>query len=303
MTGLSKKQYAVLGLAGVLVASGVWYFHFRDPVLARVGDTRIRRSEALYRDQIIRLSFPEEKRSMGLYQLIKSAIHYEILKNHSIPFPNDVLQKEEERIEKNTRNPEQLKTIKDIFKETPEAYRSVFILPTLVDRVIYYDFFLNDEKIQASSVQPALDFLKQAQTSENGFRQAAIKKNLVPQKVLVSEKDGVQWKSLESSQDTVDKNTPKHSQKTGMTPSLESGDGDYNKWNELLVGLKPGQVAPMPINFGEAWLVLYYHNKPSPTSYELEVVSFPKLEYAKWFEAEKAKLNIVVYDKSLPTPK
>lgn len=279
----------------VLVSIGVYVGFFMDPVLARVGTTKIYRSDVKFRDQIIFLSFPNEKRSMGLHQLIKSATNFEILKNHGISFPDTVIDLEEARIDRDTRSPEQLQKIKNIFGDDKQAYRRVYVLPTLVDRVIYFEFFLTDEKIHGASMRQAMDLISKLRGHEAGFRDVATSNGFRVQKLTVSLKDGVTWDLPK-----LPGEPPKAPQ--ADTPSIiptESANEEAKKWYELFIqNLKVGEVAAIPISYGNDLLVAHYLKNPRSSVFNLEVAVLPKLEFGPWLEQEKAKIKIDVYDKT-----
>jgi len=298
-----KKKYALLILVLFLAAS-ICYFQFRDPVLAKVGTIKIHKSEVLYRDKVILLAFPEEKRSLGLHQLVKSAINQEILKNNSIIVTDAAIEQEQTRIDQNTKNAAELDNAKKIFGENIEAYRRVYVLPTLVDRVIYYEFFLTDEKIHAAEVKKALDFIALVQGKEKDFRSIAQKNGFNPleiKKVVVSLKEGLIWPEVDI---PGAPKRQKHAalQKTNPAldiPGSKPDSEEAKKWFEIFdKNLKVGDVAPVPISYGESLLVAHYLKKISPTQMELEVVIIPKLQYGPWFDSERAKVPVEIYDKT-----
>ncbi|WP_413578227.1 hypothetical protein ACLVWU_06765 [Bdellovibrio sp. HCB290] len=309
MSNRNSKIAVVVGSVLVAVSVFSYFKYFHDPVLAKVGETKITKSDVAYRDKIIRLSYPEEKRSMGLYQLMNSAIHYEVLKSNGVQISEDVIDQEMKRIDDNTRNPEQLKSIKSIFKEDAEAYRRVFVLPTLVDRVIHFDFFLNDEKTQEASIKPPLEFINAIKNGRETFRSRAKKQNIEIVKAKISAKDGVVWEKSGNDLSASEKDLS-HEAQAEMEKVLPKRDnapsasgGEYQKWQQILAGLEPGQMVPLPLNYGELWLVILFEKKTSPTSFEIVAGAFPKLEYGKWLASEKSKLEIEIYDKTVPSPK
>lgn len=293
---LSAQKWILLGGALLLTSAGVYASFFKDPVLAQVGSTKIYLSDAQYRDQMIRLSFPEEKRSMGLYQLIQSAYNFEVLKNNSAEIQDPQLDLEEARINNNSKNPEQLKKIKSIFGEDLKAYRRAFLRPTLADRMIYYDFFLTNPELHKDSAVKAREIIQLAKTHEKDLKQIASERRLPYQKLKISLKGGV----IPDGQ--------KIFRGKGGRSMAEPGHGDEEEatqWYEMVLkDLPAGAVAPAPVDRGEAWMVVRCLTKTSLPNFEakVETITVPKMDFHEWFEKEKAKISVEIYDKSRPVP-
>lgn len=295
-----SKKYILISAAVILTLVIGGYFVFHDPVIAKVGDVKISKKEAQYRDQVIRLYFPEEKRLMGMYQLIKSAYNLEVLKNNSVYFQDAQIDQEEKRIEQNTKRPQQLKQIKDIFGADHEAYRRVFVLPTLVDRYIYFDFFTNNEKIHSESLHAAHEFIQEVGPQGEKFRSFAQKNGLQVIPLKISLNEGLSWGPDDGVASNASKEAKKRESKKADPKHI---DEEAKKWYDLLIkNLKEGEVATIPIDRDEVWLVAHYLRQKTPTLFELEVVPFRKSEFGPWFETEKAKIKLEVYDKTLPVP-
>ena len=192
---MSKQRIVISAVAGIIIAAGLIYY-FQRPI-AIVGDWNISKADVHYRDQVVHLNFPEEKRSLGLYQLIKSMTNYQILKKYKVPVDEAQLQKEEERIEQNTKDPEQLQKVKDIFGKDHEAYQKIFILPNIVDHIIYYDLFLNDESIQQESLKAAADFIALASKDPKNFRAIGKSNKVLVRGLTLSLTKGMQWEQDE----------------------------------------------------------------------------------------------------------
>lgn len=309
-------------------------FYLTRP-LASVGDYKITKKDADYRDQIIFLNSPEEKRSMGLYQLIKSAINLQILKNNNIHIQESQIKAESQRIDINTKNPKQLKKIKDLFKDDVVGYEKNFVLPTLVDRMIYYDFFLKDENIHKISLQKAKDLILVAKKSNESFFVVAEQKGYVVKKLTVSLKNGLKWSSYNNSNrnqiisnhlNKISKNINNdkfiNKNQNNNNPQSLQGDpvydqvvkhlklNDFNKniedakkWYELVIAsLGKNEIASSPINQDEKWLVVKYLGMDSAGDHQLEVVFVDKLSYSDWYEIEKNKIEINIYDKTRLVP-
>lgn len=307
----SRKAQLALGCAFSVLLALYFVFFFRTPI-AKVGDWKIYQADSEYRDRIILLDFPNEKRSMGLYQLMKSAMNLAILKNNGVVIQKPQIEREEERINKSTKNPEQLAKIKAIFGKDTEAYRRDFVLPALVDHMIYYDFFLTDEKVQAESLKPVLSFIQEAAAHPERFSDLAATKNLEVHQLIVSLKKGLIWiqkkKPLDRHQGEPVQSSLENQeifariQADLKKRSEESINEEAQKWiDQIIRPLKVGDVASAPISREESWLALKLAKKISNDTYELLVISFPKVNFNQWYEAEKAKVEVEVANKQLKT--
>ena len=318
---MSKQRIVISAVAGIIIAAGLIYY-FQRPI-AIVGDWNISKADVHYRDQVVHLNFPEEKRSLGLYQLIKSMTNYQILKKYKVPVDEAQLQKEEERIEQNTKDPEQLQKVKDIFGKDHEAYQKIFILPNIVDHIIYYDLFLNDESIQQESLKAAADFIALASKDPKNFRAIGKSNKVLVRGLTLSLTKGMQWERDEKDKTVAlpnktdkkgigglkvideSKNKSKVAQKFEADFAMSNSSvTEAQKWYDLLIkDMKEGEITPAPVNREEEWLVIRYVKKKSKDEHEIEVAFFKKLDFSAWLEKEKAQVPVRILDSSYVAPK
>ncbi len=333
-TNLLKNKKNLVMAAVILILIFVAVYFFQRP-LAKVGDISLYKQDAEFRDQIILLDSPDEKRSLGLFQLMKSAYNEQILKNNGYTVQPTQVLTEEERINKATKDPEKLSKIKAIFKNDMEAYRRVFVKPTFVDKVIYYDFFVSDEKIHVESLKQAMDFIS-GYDSKTKFSEYANSKKVKYQNLTVSLKKGLIWE-VPNSEESSPNNAPirmdslsvKAKDKNGkvinqqnqagiqgernlevfnrLRPQFENMDAqkieEAQKWVDSIIDkMAVGQILGSPISREDAWLALFYVAKKSDTDFDLQVVTFPKVNFSDWLAQEKKKIDVKVYNKSLLVP-
>jgi hypothetical protein len=263
------------------------------PYVAKIGDYKITQKDRDYRDKIIRVYYPETAESYGLRQLVGSYTNAQVLKNNDQKLDDEILKKEEERINQNTRAPETLERIKQIFGDDVESYRKVFILPTYADRVIYFEYFMNNPEIHAPSLKAAQEFLAEANQNPSQFKTLAEKKAKRFTRFEISLHRGMVWEKTET-----DRPGPKGPKKIAPLPAEVSPEG--KKWiDEVIRQLKPGQVHGQVIDKTEYWLVAKYVGLKSgrlePT-HQFEAAILPKQDFGKWFEAEKAKIKFDLPD-------
>lgn len=267
----------------------------RDPVLLRVGQYTVHRTDAEYRNRVIRVYYPQETRELGLTQLQKAFLFAEILKNNGRPLTENDLKQEEDRIEKTTLMPELLGRIKEIFAGNKEAYRRDYVLPVLAERVIYYDFFLHDPKTQASSLKVAQTFLERVKASPEHFEAIAKKEGLKTAGFTVSLREGLTWE-LEGGAPRPPASVPAMPEKVKSKWAEQTHSSDEGKrWIRDVIGpLRAGQVYPKVIDNGATWMIArYVRLRPRQWDvYEMQAVSFPKAGFQKWLGQESEKVKI-----------
>ncbi len=314
------KKYLLLSVALILLVTVLvfTYKKLKNPVWAEVGDYKITKEEAQYRDRVIRIYYPQDNRRLGLQQLIGSYIHAQILKNNGAEITEDILAKEEARIDKQTLVPETLSKIKGIFGPDNRSYRRVFILPTYADRVIYFEFFLRDPKVHGKLLTNAEDFLKAAKETPDKMRSMAENKLYPITHFTVSQKEGLQAEKEKKKGDDKDPMHAAGNQQDGAKapPELdarfraqmeEQREEEAKKWiNDILKPLKQGEVYGKLVDQSQQWYVVRNLGlvPKKKDTYQFDAVIFPKADYGAWSEAEMKKVKVVRYDdlEQSPTP-
>lgn len=230
-------------------------------IIAEVGAYKITKKDINYRNKIIKLYDPKETRDLGLDQLIKVFIYAEILSSYGQSINEEALFQEAKRIDKETQLPEFLLKIKAVFNDDHESYLRVYVLPVLVERMIYYDFFINNLNVHKESYNDAKQFLKLALGRTKAFQKLGQKQGLEFTRFVVSEETD-----------------------------------QAKRWiKDVVSKLKPGKVFPEVVNAEEHWKVIRYIGKdPSKADqYLLEAVIFRKIPFDEWVKKEKLKVKVV----------
>lgn len=298
-----NKIAGLLIIIGITVA-GIAWIYLRDPVVARVGDYSITQSDVDFRNQIYQFYTPGDNRKPGLQQLTKALTYAQILKNNGQPVDEATILEEEKRIDSKTLMPEKLQALKALFKGNMKSYRKVFVLPTYVERVIYFEFFLKSPKVQSEEQKKALAFLRESMTEKGKFELLAKKEGLPIKTLLISESEGVRF--YDSGKTPLEDNPQPGggAQPKGMPDRVseemnqrmaEFKKIEYEKWaKDVLEVLKIGQIFPQLVEFGEQWGVVKLIQKPKnkKQDYRLKAVTFPKADYEQWLKTETSKVNI-----------
>lgn len=271
--------------------------------IAKVGDYEITQQDIDRRDEIARVYYPENTSSQGLKQLTDAYIYAEILKKHGRPVTAELLQAEQERIDKQSLMPEMLARIKNIFGKDTESYRRIFVLPIYVDRVLPFEFFPNDRVIHAERLKIATRLLTEVQKDPKHFARIADDRGFTAQTFTVSLHEGLQWKPVDKSlpQPIPGANgsipAPASVQQVIEEQQRNGASEEGRKWiEEMIKPLSKGSVLPRVIDRDSSWLVArYLEPKPkTKDTYTLEGVLIPKIDFATWVAKEKESIKITV---------
>lgn len=152
-------------------------------------------SDISLRNKIMPYLFPGETRLLGAAQLENAELYARILEKYGMGVTDVALLKEQQRIEQNTKLPENLRRIKAAFQGDDGAFRRVYVLPVYVERVIYFDLFRNSETIHRESLDKAQRFLKRVKNHASRFEMLAKKEGAAVARVSDKEVPGG-WGSL-----------------------------------------------------------------------------------------------------------
>ncbi len=276
--GIGAVLFSVVVLAGGAAGVARWKFR-KGPVVATVGDYTLHAEDERFRNEVIRIYYPEDTRSLGLQQLRRAYTYAQILKNNGHPVTDEALKAEDARINRNTLMPEMLNRIKGIFGGDSEAYYRVYILPTLTERIIYYDFFLRDPKIQGESKRLAEKFIAAAKASPAEFASLAAKDKLATSNFTISLAEGLKWELRQE-------------QAQPSKPARESEEG--RRWIEdVIKPLPPGEVYGKVVDQQERWMAVRYLGPEAgkADTYRLEAAFIPKADFGTWLEREEKKIS------------
>lgn len=283
-----KKTPWILFLAISIFAIGVYYFRFYNPEVLQIGSTKILEKDVQYRDQIIQLEFPGDNRSAGLAQLKKFAYYQAILKNHGIEITDDLLFKEDERINKNTRNPDQLKKIKNLFGDDHKAYLNNFVRPTLITRTVYNDLYLKDDSTLEETYNKALEYQNILEKNPNLLSDFAQKNQLQLVPLYVSKANGVLWnpdrqqKMLGINKDT--KNVAAGQINEDLHPE------QMKFWMDIVKITEPNHFSKKIVDTDLNWQIVFYKGMKKQFQHQFLVLNIPKKSYDDWLKSETKKI-------------
>ena len=298
------KNKIFTALALITIAGGAAYFT-ANPKVATVGDYSIYKNDVACRDAVISVNYPDDKRKLGLFQLTQSYKYAQILKNFHQMITKDQITKEKKRIDQSTLMPEKLAEIKTACGGDGITYENAFVLPTLADRVIYYEFFLKNPTIHRDVLKEAQDWYNQIKNTPEQFERLAKKENHMVSLFTVSLARGLEWEQPKNEHsptpaghgllDGSGKAIPIAIQKSLEKDQQNKTSREGEQWiAEIIAPLKPGQISPRVIDQGEVFLLVKYLKKSSKekNTFHMQANVFPKINFGTWLDAQMKLVRV-----------
>jgi len=277
---MNKKIIGVLLAAFLLAACKKEY-------VAQVGEIPITRKDLETRKKVSELYYPNSgKDYVALAQLVQSYLAEEVLRSLGHKVDDSSWEEESRRIDENTRAPDTLKKVKDIYGLDRAEYVKTFIRPVYAERYLYNEVFLKSKDIHQAQLSQAQNFMGEAVKNPGEFARLAEQKGLKTAKMLLSEKNGIA---------PFDEKKLKPAGRESPEPA---GMEQAKMLIAKLAGLKPGEVCPQLIEWQEGYQVLKFLKKDGE-DYIVESVSIPKRAFDDWFWEKASKIPVKISDRAL----
>ena len=148
------------------------------------------------------------------------------------------------RIDANTKAPDTLKKIKDIYGRDRKGYIKTFVRVVYAERFLYNEAFLKSGEIHKEQYQKADEFLKASIKSPGKFKNIAATMGIDSQRLRLSLKDGI----VNIEED-----------RAGRRDSAEAqGIEQAKRLIDAISTIKPGEVYPEVIEWREGYQVIRY---------------------------------------------
>ena len=251
--------------------------------IAGVEDITITDKDIFFRKRVSDVYYPNSgKDYVALAQLVNGYLSEEVLKSLGHKVDNAVLEAEAKRIDENTKAPEILKKIKDIYGSNRDAYIKTFVRIVYAERALYNEVFLKSKEIHKNEYQNAENIIKEAIASKKPLREIVKEKGLRVVKLKVSQKGGIAPFGEEA----------RHKPNTGI--GLEQAE----RLIDAVSTIKEGEVYPEIIEWLEGYQIIKFIKKEKDV-YIIDSVSIPKRSYDDWFWEKAAKIPVRIYDNKL----
>lgn len=310
--GLSKVQIVLIalvvaaGLAGAAVL-GLRALEARKTagLAARVGAYEVTQEQLALRQAHANVYYPGSGTpEVALAQLIQGYLAAELMKQQGVELDRATWLAEEERIDKQTRDPATLEKIKFVYAQDHESYLYVGILPDFAQSRIFKLFrsstsFSEEARVKASA------FLDEAERQPASFAALAEKNGLAVRRLRVDPKTGLKPETAAPEREPAMRDaSPKSEQEMALRAEFEARAGarDVEAARSLLERVAPlaeGQVYGNTLEAPESYEAVRLVRRYADGSAVVEMVSFVKPDFGRWFWAEAGKIPVTVFDPAL----
>lgn len=249
-----------------------------------VGDINITDKDISLRKKVSEVYYPNSgKDYVALSQLINGYLSEEILKSLGHKIDDAILAAEAKRIDENTKAPETLKKIKDIYDSNRAAYLKTFIRIVYAERYLYNEVFLKSKEIHKEEHQKAVEIVNKAIKSPKLFKDIAKEKGLKTIRLKVSKEGGI---------------APYGEEARSKLNTAGIGVEQAERLINAVSTINKGDVFPEVIEWLEGYQIIKYIKKEKDY-YIIDSVSIPKKSYDDWFWERASKTPVKIYDKAL----
>ena len=254
---------------------------------AQVGKIGITEKDLSQRAGVSEVLFPGSgKRQIALAQLVKGYLALAVLQSLDVPTGEAAIEAEARRIDANTRAPEVLKRIKDIYGGDRRGYLDTYVRVVYAERILFNEVFLKDSSIHTAQRKKAEEFLAAAGKRPSAFGTIAKERGLATVAMTLSRRGGIRRP------DMTERGTP------GGSPEAGVEVGQAARMISALSGVKEGEVAPTAFEWQESCQVIRLVRKEGG-AYRIASVSVPKRSFDDWFWETASKVPVRIEDKAL----
>ena len=276
-------RISLLLMVAIILAAGCK----KKDIVAKVGDIEITKKDLDYRAKVSEVYYPKSGQPyVALAQLIQSYLDESVLKAVGGKADDAAWEAEAKRVDENTKAPEVLKKIKDVYGLDHAGYIKTFIRPVYAERYLYNEIFLKSKDISKDQNEQAKKFLAEAIANPSQFEAIATKMSLKASKMKLNENTGIA--PFEESKKVLSR--PENPEPAGM----EQAKFLIDKIDKL----SPGSVYPEIIEWQEGFQMIMLVDKKDK-DYIVETVSVPKRDYDSWFWENAAKVPVKITDPAL----
>ena len=239
--------------------------------------------------ELNKLTIPEpQTHAFALQQLEKIFTYNFIMQKYGWNIgPNELIQ-ENDRILKNTRSPALLEKVRAIPGFDPQYYLDIFVRGTLVQRLIYNEFYFSIEKLHQDTLQKAEQFAEKVKSrDQNSIKQLAEENNLAVFAVSINTTSPIKFDHLNTIAPAPNLENP--------MPKKIPFTGNYKEqaqlwFQNIKVAKKVGGT--LLLNEGEVW-ALFFPKVWDPKNLKAEgtVVRVPKTPFNVWIAKEMESLK------------
>lgn len=276
-------------------------------VMATVGKRKITRGDLKLRTKEQKLENPASVLTDEIiyHQLIRANTYAELMAQNGRPVDDKILDSERQRIERESLMPEKLKEIRAIFP-TNEDFLHAYVLPVYVNRVLYFDLYVNGSQFHQAELARLNQFRAEVveaiptQGGDAGFRALTLERGLQYSEVIATRanlRPANLPEGLRKHSNRMPPNDPKipaNVQKAALGTDPKSASDSERLVDELLTKLAPGGFTPVVEWQSQFTLFRLQAKKPGDArgEYRLQAATINKAPFDKWVAGEARKLEI-----------
>lgn len=255
----------------------------RNPIVAEVGSTKISKKEVELRAQAMKAFSPQLNDKIALEQLIRSYTLAEVMKSKGMKGFDESVAQEAKRIDDSSKNNPKMAEVKKVFGRDDAAFKKLFVVPMLADRLAYMEGYLKDQEFHKNQKEKAEKFLVDSQKNSGNMEEMAKKNGYFYKKGVMDSAKGLVWEA--------DRNV--------ASGNLPGGPFIAEQWKKTVLNNTPaGKVAPTLVEQGNMWVVLKNGGASAKAKGATEVVAvvIPRQPFGAWLEKNKSSVSVKRFD-------
>lgn len=261
-----------------------------SPVVERIGDRAITEEDVSRRVAVNDVYYPDydgDKRAGALSELERAFTRDRVLKKYGVMVTAARLEDEARRIDSKTLMPEKLAAIKAVFGDDRASYLKVYVLPVLVDRLLYADVFSGERGPQKAV------FLKARQALHDVVAHGWGKNRT--KDFCLSRTEGLTERSLFGKQAEarrvgvqLDQSSVEAQVRAQTDDAMKVNAAQEYDWikTHIAAHYKEGAVYPDLVERDDAFFVIAMGRPCDRKALGFRALVFPKVDYATWLEGE-----------------
>jgi|688.fasta_scaffold244254_1 hypothetical protein len=255
----------------------------KNPVVAEVGSVKISKKEVELRAKAMKVFSPQLNDKSALEQLIRSYTLAEVMKNKGMKGFDESVDQEAKRIDESSKNNPKMAEVKKAFGKDQAAFKKLFVVPMLADRLAYMEGYLKDQEFHKAQKEKADKFLSDCQKNTGSMEEMAKKNGFMYKKGVMDSAKGLVW--------DADRNV--------ASGNLPGGPFIAQQWKKSALDHTPsGKVANTLLEQGNMWVVLKNGGASSKVKGGTEVMAvvIPRQPFGAWLEKNKSSISVKRFD-------
>lgn len=281
---MNKKILMVYVVTAQLLFGGCT----RNKTLAEVGSQAISKKDVELRMKAMSVFSSQQDEKIALEQLIRSYTIAEVLRKKGLKNLDSEIDAEAKRISDSAKsNPKMAEVIKS-FGRDDAAFKKLFVLPMLADRLAYTDGYLKDDEFHKPQKEKAEQFLAEAQKNSGAFEDLAKKYGLAYRKGSVDPIKGVIWET----------------EKKPSNINLPSGPYTAQQWKKAALDTtSSGKVAANLIDQGNFWVALKNSGSSGKEKSQVQIAAAAifREPFGAWLEKNRSVVAVKRLADAAPT--